>query len=100
MIWVYTQVNSSEARTFPFAAASRLQWGSAASLGQAASPVSVSSTNGPLHWEEAWPPGLLSDEALPIDDKPMFTFTTANFSHFLFAYVSVFPNSPVLLSFV
>lgn len=58
----------------------------------------MSSINGPLQWEEAQPPGFLSDEALPIDDKPMFTFTIANFSYFLFAFVSVFPNLPVTYS--
>lgn len=96
VLWVFTQVGDSEVSAFPSAAAGRLQRGSAASF-RAASPLSVSSANGPLQWEGARPPGSLSHEALPVDDKSMWTFTIATFSHFLFACLSVFPDSPVLV---
>lgn len=93
---MFTQVGNSEVSAFPFAAAGRFQRGSAASF-RAASPLNVSSANGPLQWEGARPPGSLSHEALPVVDKSMWTFTIATFSHFLFASLSVFPNSPVLV---
>lgn len=50
-------------------------------------------------WQErgARPPGSYLDEAVPTGDKPMFTFTIANFSHLLFTCLSVFPNSSVTL---
>lgn len=96
VIWVFTQVATSEGSDFPFAAAGGLLWGSAASF-RAASPLRVSSANGPLQWGGATRPGSLSHEAVPVDDKSMCSLTIATFSHFLFACLADFPNSPVLV---
>ena len=38
-------------------------------------------------WTTAGTPSSFSDEALSMDDKPMFSFTVAHFSHILFTYL-------------
>lgn len=92
---MFIQVGNSEVSAFPFAAAGRLQRGSAASF-RAASPLSVSSANGPWQWEGA---NSLSQEApCPLminlcellQLRPFLTFC-------LPVCLSVFPNSPVLV---